>query len=242
MVSAQLNWSQGGNATARNNVTYCRGFYLQNTGVMTPNGDYCVIFDSSGAYFRAVRFEHNAAEHIVRGMQHENTFRSCLWKATGPNTRTYMIMQGSGTSGVDPPDPWDYINWRVGSATLNRPFSAACSKSYVHNCQFGEAGHQLPWAYGNAGPENNDTGQFVQGTELCGGEDSVFFKTANPAGTNGLGIDLNGRELFWRNMKMDMGAGAQASHEQGREPNRIPTGWNGPYLVQSANTRPLVVP
>lgn len=236
----QFFWNGETGETEHNNVTYPRGFFLTDTGVMLANigGDtsYNYIGECSAIHFQNVEFEYDSSgsNHSLRGVWHECSIRNCLiWHSTAGTS--YWICQGGGASATDPPDTWDTTNYRVGLHGTG-PYNLPASKSFMWNCQLGKTGHATPAGPGGLSPEN-EVGN-VQGTELCGMEDTTYFETTT-IGTAVNAMDYGGRELFQRNCKRNLGAGTEGPAITSDNSGRIPTGWDGAYRNEDTNTRPV---
>jgi len=173
------------------------------------------------------------------------------WRSPGSHVynttqhKSWFKFQGSEQYDGGEPTPWrsdDRVGDYAGGVTLGH-YGYPSSYIVVHRMQLGNAGENLPDQAAGFGPQNADqevTGVEVEGVEYSLYEDIVTYD-ANNVGDIDNYINLGGRYLGVRNVRMNMGTGAYVQYHEitGDKAVKIPAGWAIGYLQEDANTRPV---
>lgn len=123
-------------------------------------------------------------------------------------------------------------------------YGLRCEHSTMYRCQIYDATSSRANAVFSTG--GNPVGDRIVRSWLIGVEDCVWYPASDP------GISINnallaGRGVYWRNNRLNMGAGSYISYTT-TNPNTLnnPTGtdteWDGPYFAEEANSRPVPTP
>jgi hypothetical protein len=120
-------------------------------------------------------------------------------------------------------------------------YGLRCEHSFAFRCQFYDATSSRANAVFSTG--GNPNGLELVRPWLVGTEDCVYF----PAGDVGMlssNTQLAGRGGFVRNARRNMGAGtplgASTSNPNSlNNPGNTDTAWDGPYLIETTNSRPV---
>lgn len=222
--------NEAGTVNRRTNIYRPSGIFLHDTGEMnntTFDPDYVMIFDiakfhAAGVVFR--RTGGSSTNHILRNTHRDSTYKHCNIYAsttTGHPVKT----QGLGSEAYPADD-------RMGATASVNFADVPNSRVAYWKVQFGRASDTVPDYPIAFGPQNNDDPGQDEGVEYQAVEDSIIYWTSRT-------MELGGRVLSVRNVKLNNGAGSQASVNTSYYPNNIPSGWNGPYLNESTNTRPV---
>jgi len=239
-------WHEGSDIM-RSNVRYSRGLFLQDTELRstTAENGYVMFAVMRGLHARNTRFVH--AENgphtyaMLRVYGPNMTFRNNLWFSQadgGAGNGTVISMLA-----LDGPTP---VTWRaddtvgpVTGTTNDLAYGYMSERQIMQHNQLYASGSFLTNGVSSIGGGNPSPGRTVHG-RLSGWEDNVFWPAGNVARTVQNG-ELGGQHIFWRNNRRNMGAGTHVSAVSGA-PNAsvgAPTVFNGPYLIETANTRPV---
>lgn len=236
-------FAQGRTQQQAENIRYLRGLFLWDCGELNEDQwtGYIIVGSARGVHIvgASLAKRSGADQHLVRGAQAYSTHRHSRL-ATFVSAVSYYKLQGeSCTAGNGLPDAWREDD-RVGDYATERYFGVPLHAVAVQNIVMGDAGDTQPVANAGAGAENNTSGEPAQGCELSGFEDCVYDGRT----TQWYSIDLTGRGLGRRNVRLDGGAGAEINVSTTVQPNRVPGGaggpWDGPYIT--TGSRPVIPP
>jgi hypothetical protein len=123
-------------------------------------------------------------------------------------------------------------------------YGLRCEHSQVFNTQFYDATSSRANAVFSTG--GNPSGLELVRPWLIGHEDCVFFPTGD-VGMLSSNVQLAGRGGYLRNARRNMGAGAPLGASTSNpnslnNPGNTNTDWDGPYLVETTNSRPVPTP
>jgi hypothetical protein len=211
------------------NLRWPRGCFFWRCGEINANaGGHIIITSGRSMVFRGVDLHKNSGgsgTHLMRGIYDRLDISHCrVWSTA--TVVTYMKIQGGG-GGDDWPENDVVGIWGVGREILGTKY---CN---IRENQFGVSGDTNPDGNVQFEPESNDTELPDQYASISCYEDNVWFE-ATQAGAN---ISLGGRSLMARNNLLNMGAGSNHGVTTSFNPNRIPDGWDGPYIT--SGTRPV---
>jgi hypothetical protein len=239
-------WGAGRTANEQTNIRFARGTFFWNTGEMTQlDNNYAFIDDPlrSFAFIGGIMVKNaspfGGGAHVLRGTFDHSSIRHSLFVTdTTNNVFGWWKIGGGGIAGVSTPDEWpenDLVGI-VGDRELAIPSRYLAAT----NNQFGRAGDVVSGTFGVPGfaPQNNDAGDPVEGLEYVAFEDNFYFRS-NISSFAVQNVDLGGRYMSNRNNRINMGAGAHTTANTSKNSNRIPSGWDGPYLDEATNTRPV---
>lgn len=246
----QSNLWHEGNDINRSNVRYSRGLFLQDTEVRSTAAGYgyIIIGTFNGLHAKNTRFVHAengpTTYRMLRIYGANSTFRNNLWfsqvnggAANGLTIGLYGI-RGQG------PIPWrtDDAVGPIMATSNSQSYGYICEKSILQNNQMYAAGSFLTNGTVAMGGGNFEEGLLIF-PRLVGMEDNVYFpaSTISQLGDLANSGGTSGQYVFWRNNRKDMGRGSYISANPD-PPNRIAgdlTTFNGPYLLESQNTRPV---
>lgn len=232
-----------GTAALAANTKIARGLFLQDTGELNDSGaGYVMIGDCRSLHFKNVYSRKTtSAQHNIRGTYRNSSFRHCLLNNSVAGSVSYWKFQGwMATLNLNLPtyrgdmDEWQ-DNDTVATGAGGRRLGLPCSHVAVVDSRMGLSGSDQPAANAGFGPENNDV-DAAEGSEFAGFEHCSYVWT-----NQWYTLDLSGRYLGRRDVKLTDGAGAEINVAAGvNHPNRTPIGWEGPYFT--TGTRPVVVP
>ena len=239
-------WHEGTDII-RSNVRFARGFFLQDTEVRSTSAEsgYVLIGTFHGLHARNTRFVH--AENgpttyaMLRVYGSHFTFRNNLW---------YLEVDGGTSNGTLTSllaiDGVVETVWRdddtvgpIDSTENSDRYGYISDKSVLQHNQLYAQDSYLTNGLASVGGGNPSGSQLVR-PRLIGWEDNYFF----PAGNIGQTIqngEIYGQYGFWRNNRKDMGAGDYVTASTGAPNQSVgdSTTYNGPELVEDANTRPI---
>lgn len=228
-----------------NSCKYARGLFLWDCGEVSAdiNNDYVFIGVLRAYHAQNVTFRHTGTgaptfEHNTRGIWDRTTWRNCLFY-NDAHQKSWIKGNGLEVYGItngDQPDTWRSDD-RVGDYALGGVYGYPGHMSFFYNVQFGVTGDAAPDQPAGFGPQNNDIDGTYEGLDLCGYENCVAFGS-NPVCVLGDNFNFSGRNLFMRNVKY-MTGGADLPYSNGFNTNKMPPGWNGPYINENTNTRPV---
>ncbi len=241
----------GRGATVANNLRYPRGFFAWESGELSsePGSGYAWFGDGRAVHLVGITLNKNAGQggsHCMRGTFDSTSVRHSILTNTASST-SYIKVQGNDARLSQTPDAWRDDD-RVGDYGAGFTYGYPTRFMALHRVQFGAAAQVVPTANAGFGPENNDTPDYStspptnghQGVELSVYEDSVWFDTTSGAALRSL--EIRGRGLGARNLKYSLGAGGNLPVTTGSNIARVPPGWNGPYIVETSNSRPMPSP
>ncbi len=240
------SYSDGSNATQRNNHRYPRGMFLWDTGEMNPDVGEQYVWLTAGRHVHlagVVMHKNGAAgNHTVRSLHHKSSMRHCNFYATVAVVTHFKQQALEVTAGDGQPDSWEINDDRVRPSDGSRKYGYPNSYFVLHSNQFDRAGTTLADNAVAIAPQFDDTPAPDEGHEFNALEDCIAAN-ANFNNQNPNVVDLGGRYLSVRNVRMSMGTGTYATLGNGsKNSNNIPPGWNNPgsvNLVESVNTRPV---
>jgi hypothetical protein len=201
---------------------------------MNSNGtNYVFINEVKNLIGRNVDFNKTAGDtgsHVFRGWYDGLDLSSCRFRSA-VSLMSYNKIQGAengSTFDVWPSDdtmgPWN--------GSLNRP---VCRKIALRKNVYGASGSNNSVGTNiEIMPENNDAAP-DQAIEMSSVEDNVWYVTSFV----GMNVSFDGRFHQYYNNKLNLGAGGETPYSTNFRTNRIPPGWEGPYLNLA---RPVVVP
>lgn len=242
-------WHEG-NDIVRSNVRYSHGLFLQDTEVRSTAAGYgyVIIGTFNGLHAKNTRFVHTengpTTYRMLRIYGANSTFRNNLWfsQVDGGAANGLTI----GLYGIRGQGP---IRWRtddtVGPITAtsnNQSYGYLSEKSILQNNQMYAAGSFLTNGTVAMGGGNFEDGLLIF-PRLVGMEDNVYFPTnmISQLGELANSGGMSGQYAFWRNNRKDMGRGSYISANTD-PPNRSAgdlTTFNGPYFIETQNTRPV---
>jgi hypothetical protein len=236
-------YSSGRTVNELNNIRYSRGTTLWNCGEIGGNsGDSYVFFLTiAQAIVQGVRLNKNNATggaHVVRGTHFKSVWRHNNLLCTGTTT-SLVKFGGLESTFTNTPADWGANNLRVGDASNGQRYPYPISKVVFADSLLGGAGQTLPNGTIGAAPQNNDSGSPREGAEFVAFENIAYFSNAPVSNFNDQ-TQLGGRNLSARGIRYASGGNVTTS--TGVNANRIPSGWDGPYIVESTNTRPVPTP
>lgn len=236
-------YSTGRTVNELNNIRHTQGSTLWNTGELNANsGDNYVYFVTGvRAIVQGVRMNKNNAvggAHVLRGTHFKSVFRHNNLMCTG--TTTSLIKLGGFESPyTDIPADWTAHNLRVGDASNGQRYPYPVQQTVFADTLLGGSGQTLPNLTFSAAPQNNDSGFPREGADMVAFENMRYFTNA-PVSQFNDASSLGGRNLSVRNVRY--ASSGYPSVSTGVSPNRIPIDWDGPYVVENANTRPVPTP
>ncbi len=223
----------------RENVRYPHGVFLWDTGeINPPSGDqYIMIAALRNFVAQGVDFHKNGAagNHALRNSGENHVYRHFRVRASVPSASLIKHQAGPGTLAWGSADQYGTVDGA--KAAYDHPASKFVMQSGV----FHAPGSTIPDICVGAGPENNDVGGQVGAVELMAFSDCVSGQDAwqSVAGTD---VQMNGRVLSTRNVRLDEGRGDYVTQSAGAYTNNVPPGWDGPYRYEAENTRPVPSP
>ena len=223
-------------AGERENLRYPRGVFLWDCGELNPpsGSNYVMI----SAFRRLVMSGVDSNKTGVTGNHNlRNSGESCVYRHNRlrnsvASASIIKIQAGSGTT------PWGSGD-QYGTITGSKERYAYPTTRIVHQSNvYHAAGSVLPDICVGAGPENNDPGGDLGAVELVSFTDSIGYHPTWQL-VAGNDVQMNGKSLSTRNIRLNNGTGGYATQSAGSYPNNIPGGWNGPYLYETTNSRPV---
>lgn len=224
--------------------TNCAGFFgthLQNLN--DTSGGYVMFGTLRGLAIKGCLVE--AVQNgtttwaMMRIYGEHLTWRNSKFRISATQTSSNGIpisnlsMNGTGETLWRADDRPAAVGSSVREGTINR-FSGA------YRCQFWDATSNLTNALYSTG--GNPTAVQSVHPFLGGMEDCVYHPSGDIAITLQTG-NLGGRAMYWRNNRKAMGSGDYVPLASTFDPNASGgngnTNWNGAYLGESANTRPV---
>lgn len=223
-------------AGERENLRYPRGVFLWDTGELNPPSgtNYNMITALRNFFAYGVDFHKNglSGNHCLRNSGTIHVHRHCRLRSSVSAASLIKIQAGSGTT------PWGAED-QYGTITGTKSRYAYPTNYIVfQNNVYHATGSTIPDICMGAGPENNDPGGDLGAVEYVAFSDSVSAQNAWQL-VAGLDVQVNGRNLGTRNIRLNNGTGAYVTQSAGSYPNNIPGGWDGPYLYETASTRPV---
>lgn len=224
------------------NIRYSRGIVLWDCGEVTEQGNGYPVFASPIRAFHARNVVFNktggsSGAHAFRGIFSHGSVRSSLMTNSAASS-SYIKIYGDSVNATYPfGTEWrsdDLVGHTTGTKTR---YIYSTHKFFMSQIQLGRAGHTLPTSNVGCGPQSNSAGP-DEPISMCGFEDMVWYETTNVS-TGDQDAEMSGQYLAMRNMKKNMGAGSEVSKQVGVHTNRMPPGWDGPYLLETTNTRPV---
>lgn len=223
--------AQSRTARQLQNVRFVRGLLLQNTGVLNDPEwtDYVLFGEGRGLHFKNVVFEKlTTGQNTVRGVYCETSFRSCVFRNMVASSG-YGKFQGWSCTNGTVPDAWrdddTAVLEAVPEVSPRRVLGLPGRLVVMDRCVFGTAASVQPDNFIGFAPQNNVNGEPREGVELSGIQNSSAYHT-----TQWASLDISGRHCGARNVRLNLGAGAQITVvPNSNHINRIPTGWQGPY-------------
>lgn len=230
-------WDNDVNTEAKAlSIRRVRGVILWDCGEVNITGDYVWIGDASTFVMQGLDLHKEGGAsggHVIRGGFHHSVWRHNKFRVTAAST-TYMKFTAVPGPGV--PSDWRsddvYGTWSGGSKPR---YHVATQLNAIQNNYYGDATDSSELGIGVT-PENNDGGGAgpFDGLELTSVEDNYFHRASG-----GFGVSLGGRNLGSRNNRYSAGSGGYVAVGESHNPNRIPSGWDGPYVNETTNTRPV---
>lgn len=231
-------WWETGTTTEnqKNNIRYSRGTCWWNINEMVSdpdNGGYVLIWGAKNCTFRNVDFNKTVGlnnSHVFRGGEDGFDMRYNRFRVA-TQTMSYNKIQGwNNGSTFDTWSPEDRVGVWNGAQ-----YQYVCRKMAVEHNIYGAAGSNNTVGTNiEVLPENNDL-EPAQAIEMISVANNIWY-TASWVGMNN---SFSGRNLYFYNNKLNLGAGTETPYDTGERPNRIPSGWDGPYVNAA---RPVVVP
>ena len=239
-------WHEG-TSIMRSNVRYSRGFFLQDTEVRSTSASngYVIIGTFRGLHARNTRFIHTengpTTYAMLRVYGSHFTFRNNLWFSevnggSSNGTLTSLLAIAGAVETV----------WRdddtVGPSSSNdnsQNYGYISDKSVLQHNQLYAPGSFLTNGLASVGGGNPSTGQPVR-PRLIGWEDNYFFPVGSIAQTIQNG-EVYAQYGFWRNNRKNMGTGDYITASTGAPNQSVGDSntYNGPTLIENANTRPI---
>lgn len=232
-------------ANERANVRAARGYALWRTGKnrTTDNGcdsEYNIISDGiRGLMAKGVDFEKDnpatycssggSYEHIIRGLYTYATIKnSHLWTSDG--TVTYLK---TNPASADTRTAWqtdDTLGDTSGTA-----YGLDVKYFVIQNNQMGDASDSSEGGISLA-PQNDDDPPGDEGVWNSYAEDNHWYQSSSVT----IGLDMGGKNVGVRGNKYSNGAGGGITYgSDSRYLAKIPSGYDGPYMREGTNTRPL---
>lgn len=241
----------GRGLTVADNVRYPRGFFAWSSGEMLHDPGSGYAFYGFGRAFHLVGVRLNkdgggGGAHCMRGSFDSTSVRHSVLLNTVAST-SFIKIQGNDCKLSPTPDAWRDDD-RAGDYARGLSYGYPTRYMAIHRVQFGAPGQVVPVANAGFGPENADAPNYGvsppvnahQGVELSVYEDCVWF--GSTSGTALAALEFRGRALGVRNLRYDLGAGGNVPASSGVQIARVPPGWNGPYVNETGNTRPVPSP
>lgn len=238
---------QEGTATTRSNVRHSRSFFLENCELRSSAAEngYVIIGTFNGFFARGNRVVHAEngpttyamfriyGRHIVL----RNNLWTCEVNGGSGNGTTISMLALDGLSEVAWRD--DDLVGPIASSSNGDRYGYTCDKYYMQDNQIWDAGSFFTNGITSCGG-GNPSGSSRCRPRLMGWENNVFFPVTNTTqGGTGTG-ELYGQYNYWRNNARNMGAGTQMGATDGPPNNSVgdTTTFDGPYFVETTNTRP----
>jgi hypothetical protein len=250
----QYDWERTDN-TGRSNIRYPRGVFLQSIELRNEGADngYVYIGTLRGFHMRdtLVRYDGtqggNAGTHLMlRLYGTQMSIRNNLYFAAAPPSPASNC--GTVTSFLSLPGPTDDV-WRdddlmgpIGSANPINLYGYFGSSQFMQRNQIYDSGSFVCNAIASNGgnPFEHASPSARVRPRLVGYEDNVFGNVSRIALASEV-IESRGRWGFSRNNRRSLGAGAFVDASTG-SPNwasNDSTTFNGPYLIETTNSRPV---
>lgn len=225
-------WQQASTTTQKNNMCYPRGAMFWNCNEITSGGDnYVFIWTAKNLTIRNCDLNKTAGDggqHVFRGTYsgldlRGNRFRSAVVtmsynKIHGFNNgSTFDAWRSDDRFGLAGGAGYEYVTRQI--AIENNIYGAAGSNNNV--------GTNIELM-----PENDDAGEPRQGVELASVQGNVWYVSTNI----GMATSFGGRGIVYSNNRLNMGAGSGVAISTSSRTNRIPVGWDGPYLSSARPT------
>lgn len=223
----------------RENIRYPHGVFLWDTGELNPpvGAQYVMITGLRNFVAQGIDVHKNQAtgNHALRNEGEHHIYRHFRLRASVPSASLVKHQAGTGTT------PWTAAD-QYGTVTgAKAKHDHPASKFVMQSGVFHAPGSTIPDICVGAGAENNDVGGQVGAVEFMAFSDSVSGQNAWQL-VAGNDVQMNGRGLATRNIRLDQGTGIYATQSAGAYINNVPAGWNGPYRYETVNTRPIPTP
>lgn len=237
-------WHEGTEAT-RSLSRYSRGLFIEGCDVRNSGttDKYIMFGMCRGLHVRNSVLRHiangDATYSMIRMYGGYHSFRNCLCRVDVDPVPGSL---GTSTSflSIDAEEP--AIDWRdddlagpVSQTTQQANYLYINKSSFVHNSQIFADGSFRTNGIASIGG-GNITGTRKVAAKLGGWEDVVFYP-APPVASSVQNSEIGGQYMFWRNVKASMGAGGDIGASTGT--GQMPAGFDGPYLVETTNSRPV---
>jgi hypothetical protein len=239
-------WHEG-ERIHRSNTRFARGLFLQDTeanNIGSGNG-FIMFFTVRGLYAQNTRFvgvENGTTTWLMlRVYGSYFSFRNNLW---------FLGIDGGAANGTTLSmlalDGVNETVWRdddtvgpLGSNNNGAKYGYIGEKQISQHNQYYAEGSYLTNGIVSTG--GNPSGDRRVRPRLVGWEDDVWYPSS--AVSRGIGTALGGNYVFWRNNTRDLGAGSYIDPST-FPPNNIQgvtdtVTYHGPYLLESANSRPV---
>lgn len=220
--------------TQKDNICRTRGLAFWNCGEVNSNGtNYVFIGEMKNVIARNVDFNKtggDSGQHVWRGWFDGMDLTGCRFRSA-VSLMSYNKIQGADNGSTF--DAWpDDDRMGVWNGVAYRPVSR---KLVMRNNVYGASGSNNSVGTNiEVMPENNDVAD-DQAIELSSVENNVWFVTSYV----GMAVSFDGRHHQYFNNKLNLGAGSEVPYATNSRTNRIPPGWEGPYINAA---RPVVVP
>ena len=229
--------NQGSTQIEKDNFCRPRGLALWDTGELNSRTEdgYVFIGEMKNLVTRNVDMNKNGGtggSHVFRGWFEGLDLRACRFRvASGTDFTSYNKIQGANNgSTFDPWPPGDRIGVFGGAMYL-----PVCRKIVLEGNVYGAAGsNNTPATNVEVMPENNDAAP-AQAIERASVAGNRWFASS----WVGMANSFDGRNIYYNDNRLNLGAGGETPYAFGSRTNRIPVGWNGPYVNTA---RPVVVP
>lgn len=240
-------WHEGDEA-ARGLSCYLRGFFLQGVDVRNSGttDKYAIFANGRSIHLRNCVIRHTANGDSTYSMTRiygaYNTFRNCQFQV---DVQPAAGSLGTTTSllSIDALEP--VIEWRsddlvgpVDQTVQSANYLYLNRYSFAYQCQMFSSTSFRTNGIASVGG-GNTSGDRKVAARLGGWEDCVYWP-ATPVADSIQNGEIGGQYMFWRNIKASMGAGGDIGVSANT--NQMPTGYNGPYLTETTNSRPVTTP
>jgi hypothetical protein len=233
----------------RNNCRFVRGVAIWNCGELNDNNeDGYVLSPTGGGAWRKSTITGTIVRRRAGSINDANchTIRQGFQKSSVRHTQVFTTNEESqftninnaplGGDTTDTMSEWtatdDYVGVTAGGALNAFPNS----QMVWHKMLMGDATEVNPGTQMTSHPSNTSD-PWASGSEYVNYEDIVAFE--DPAQTTGNTINFGGRYQSIRNCRQGNGTGTWFTMSQSNNASNIPSGWDGPYSIENANTRPV---
>lgn len=225
-ASAQYYWeNEATTQIEKNNICRTRGFAFWDCGEVNSNGTtYVYIGEGIHMMARNVDFNKTAgtdSAHVLRGWFNGfdlrcNRFRSAV------DFMSYNKIQGADNGSTFDAWPED-DTYGVWNGAMYRPI---CRHVVLEHNIYGAVGSDNAAGTNiEVMPENNDAAA-DQALELH----SIAHNRWYVSSWVGMNNSFDGRNIYYRDNKLNLGAGTETPYSFSSRTNRIPPGWEGPYV------------